>query len=123
MENGEVPRYVILEHEGLRDRHWDFMLESGPALRTWALGGAPQAGERLAAEALGDHRIEYLDYQGQVSGGRGTVARWDQGTYELLAESESELQVRLSGQRLEGVATLRRCAAERWEFVLAENPG
>ena len=118
MENGEVPKYVILEHEGLRDRHWDLMLESGTALRTWALGGAPHAGHRVPAEALGDHRIEYLGYQGPVSGGRGTVARWDQGTYELLAESESELQVRLSGQRLEGVATLRRCAAGTWDFLI-----
>src|SRR4051794_23591291 len=38
-----MPRFVLLEHR--RDGvHWDFMIEAGPALRTWAID-APIAPE------------------------------------------------------------------------------
>src|SRR4051794_31329065 len=76
-----MPRFVILEHDhpGL---HWDLMLETGPVLRTWRLAQPPLTpGQRIAATALGDHRPMYLDYEGPVSGDRGTVKRWDAGTY------------------------------------------
>lgn len=89
-----MPRFVILEHDApadYRGLHWDFMLEMGDVLRTWALGTLPDeirsnVAFRLAAELLNDHRLAYLEQEGPLSGGRGTVKRWDQGTYELVAE-------------------------------------
>ena len=83
-----MPRFVILRHEG-RDPeqpsvHWDLMLESGGILRTWALAALPAAGEPITAEQLPDHRLHYLDYEGPLSGNRGSVTRWDHGSFELV---------------------------------------
>jgi DNA polymerase Ligase (LigD) len=100
-----MPRYVILEHDH-PTRHWDLMLESGGVLRTWRLAEPPRPGVSVAAEASFDHRPAYLDYEGPV-GGRGTVTRWDGGTYEVLEEAEGLLVLRLEGQ-LRGVARLVR---------------
>ena len=117
-----MPRFVILEHNGLRKLHWDFMLQWNDALRTWALAEAPEENIAIAAEPLPDHRIAYLDYEGPVSGGRGEVTQWDDGLYALLdengmvlgdhdaalADRDRPLHIRLSGRRLRGLATLTR---------------
>jgi hypothetical protein len=101
-----MPRYVILKHETAGGEHFDFMLESGGALKTWSLEEAPVEGREIQAKALPDHRPAYLDYEGPVSGGRGSVARWDRGTYEVELQTDSELIVRLKGEKLTGKATL-----------------
>ncbi len=115
-----MPRYVVLRHDGPRGVHWDLLLEAGGMLRTWALEQEPAAGAAIACQALPDHRLHYLDYEGPVSGGRGTVARWDGGTYEVESESADELVVQLAGQRLVGRATLTREPDESgtWRFLL-----
>jgi hypothetical protein len=97
--------------------HWDFMLESGKRLRTWALQEEPRSGAIVAAVSLGDHRAAYLDYEGPVSGDRGRVTRWDYGTYSTLWEDDTVWQVRLQGARWNGVAHLRRDTQDtrRWD--------
>jgi hypothetical protein len=104
-----MPRFVILEHDH-PVVHWDLMLEAGAALRTWRLARAPSTpGEVIDALALPDHRLFYLDYEGQVSGGRGVVKRWDAGAYETLASCDAaELRVRLHGAQIRGVVRLTR---------------
>jgi len=112
-----MPRFVILEH----DRpflHWDFMLESGETLRTWRLLEAPSPHQSVKAEPLGDHRRAYLDYEGPVSGDRGTVQRWDAGTFEGTADSIGLVEIVLSGQRCRGRVMLQRGRAGEWTFVL-----
>ncbi len=111
-----MPRFVILEHDHPL-LHWDLMLESGPALRTWRLAQPPAPGVEIAAIALGDHRLAYLDYEGPVSGGRGTVRRWDAGDYVMTMSSADEVAVTLRGSRRRGRARLRR-GAEAWQFLL-----
>jgi hypothetical protein len=113
-------RYVILEHDHPQ-RHWDFMLEAGDVLRTWRLAKPPQPGETVGAEATFDHRSFYLDYEGPVSGNRGTVVRWDAGTFTWLQQAGDCLVVRLNGERLNGEAVLRHNAAGDWELSLAET--
>lgn len=112
-----MPRFAVLQHDHPRGLHWDFFLESGAILRTWALAKPPDTLEPVPAQALFDHRLAYLDYEGPVSGQRGTASRWDAGTAELVHESADELVVRLSGNRLQGVATLTGQAAVVWTFV------
>lgn len=104
-----MPRYVILEHDH-PVLHWDFMLEAGGVLRTWRLESAPKGGDEITAEPLPDHRLHYLDYEGPVSGDRGTVKRWDRGTYEPAAASE-RVEVTLAGEQLQGIAQID-CVAE-----------
>ena len=93
-------RFVVLQHDHPRGLHWDFMLETEGALRTWALSQAPEPGTEQSARALGDHRIAYLDYEGPVSGDRGTVSQWDAGQCVWLLQSEHEIEVALTGRRL-----------------------
>jgi DNA polymerase Ligase (LigD) len=111
-----MPRFVILEHDH-PELHWDFMLEAGGALRTWRLARPPEmAGAIIDAVALADHRLAYLDYEGPVSGGRGSVKRWDAGHYEHEADA-----LRLDGMRVRGVVRLTALGGDRWH--LAVLPG
>lgn len=119
-----MPRFVILEHDH-PSLHWDLMLETGAVLWTWRLAAPPrQAGERIAAERIGDHRKAYLEYEGPVSGGRGTVRRWDAGEWETAEGSPGETAggwaVRLCGERFRGTLTLERAARPTpgWEWVV-----
>jgi hypothetical protein len=107
-----MPQFVLLEHDHPM-LHWDFMLESGDVLLTWRLDRIPGSATEnasdaveIAAQALPVHRKDYLDYEGPVSGDRGSVIRIDHGSYELLASSASELIVRLSGDHVCGEARL-----------------
>jgi hypothetical protein len=117
-----MPQFVLLEHcwNGV---HWDFMLEYGNTLRTWAIASPVVADLDLPARALGDHRRIYLDFEGGVSGDRGTVRRVDRGTYAVLLWSSELVRVRLEGAQLVGEVELRHVGessegASSWIFRL-----
>jgi hypothetical protein len=120
-----MSRFVILRHKtpaGFpRESHFDLMLEHAGALRTWAMERLPAIGKDVAAERLPDHRLAYLDYEGEVSGERGTVSRVDAGDYECLQEGETRLVVRVSGQRVRGTLTLITDdeTTHRWRISLS----
>lgn len=102
-----MARFVVLEHHW-NGVHWDLMLDVGDCLRTWAIDAPIVAGIELPARALGDHRRVYLEYEGPVSGDRGTVKRWDEGEYEVLEISEHRIRLRMAGAQLAGVLELWR---------------
>jgi hypothetical protein len=106
-----VPRFVVLEHVW-NGKHWDFMLESGDVLRTWAIDRPIVAGQELPAKALLDHRRAYLDYEGEVSGQRGHVRRVDWGTYRPILWSADRVRVELAGCQLVGEVELFALAPE-----------
>jgi hypothetical protein len=118
-----MPRFVILRHENPQGVHFDFMLESGGALKTWTLAQPPQAGAEIPCETLPDHRLAYLDYEGPISGGRGSVTRWDRGIFTIQRQSEAECVVKLAGEKVAGTVTLLRFAdvSNRWSFWLSEE--
>jgi hypothetical protein len=115
-----VPRFVILRHQTPQGEHFDFMLELDGALKTWRLPRPPDVGAEMDCEALADHRIEYLDYEGPISGDRGAVTRWDRGTYVLERRSDAEWIARLVGEKQAGRARLFRSPDDfnRWRFSL-----
>ena len=122
IELGKImPRFVILRHDSPRGEHFDFMLEAGDSLKTWALPRLPENGEEMDCEALADHRLAYLDYEGAISGGRGSVTRWDHGEYTLERESDAEWAVHLMGEKLAGHARLLRTTSEpgQWRISFA----
>lgn len=135
-----MPHFVLLYHECPPDyeraSHWDLMLESGDVLRTWAVerlpcdweairsstakiyaGCAPSAaGNVVSATLLGDHRTSYLQFEGRLSGDRGTVVRVAAGTYSAVIEAPGCWRVRLAGKELSGGVELRPPdpAATKW---------
>jgi hypothetical protein len=116
-----MPRFVILRHNSPRGEHFDFMLEAGGVLKTWALPDPPQAGVEMDCEALADHRLAYLDYEGPVSANRGVVTRWDSGTYTVERHDSQQWAVTLAGEKLVGQTALLRSSHDpkRWQFSLA----
>lgn len=82
-------RFVVLRHdpaaslERTSQPHLDWMFEVGGVLWTWAtpvIESFDQSLE-LSAESLSDHRLAYLDFEGEIDGNRGTVTRVIAGTY------------------------------------------
>ena len=128
-----MPRFVLLHHVCPPDfskprqnkpSHWDFMLEFAGKLRTWELHQLPspwvkdsasENTDKVSAVQLADHRLAYLDYEGPLSGDRGTVSRYDRGTYELLCQEKGLLQIRLQGAHLRGTAELLQ-SGSHWQL-------
>jgi hypothetical protein len=103
-------KWVILEHR-LPDGSWhlDWLTERevGGPLVSFRLSPPPDQGPgsplpaslwailpgRLAAERMPDHRRDYLAFEGEVSGGRGTVRRVAEGLAAWLERSDDLLEV------------------------------
>lgn len=109
-----MPRFVVLEHDWPTP-HWDFLLEAGDVLRAWRLLAEPAAGTDTPAEPNFPHRQLYLDYEGPLSGDRGSVRRWDAGTFEWVEDEAQRVEVELRGARLTGRAGVW-CDDGRWVF-------
>ena len=123
---GAIRRFVVLTHrwDGV---HWDFLVEDGATLRTWAVDAPIVAGADLPARALAPHRRVYLDYEGPIAGDRGTVERWDRGWADVEAWGERLVRLRVEGGQLVGLVELRAegGAADadeprRWVFRLGK---
>jgi hypothetical protein len=107
------------------------MLETGETLQTWCLKQLPRdwqglelatervefaASNSVQAKQLADHRLAYLDYEGLVSGDRGSVRRLDSGTFIRQADS---LTYSLEGRMIRGEIRLQRFSDDdiRWQLV------
>ena len=73
------------------------------------------------SRALADHRLIYLEYEGEISGQRGRVRRVDRGTYRALIWTPDRVHVELEGAQLVGEVELYRISpasgsAASWIF-------
>ena len=107
--------FVIQYHQREPDPHFDIMLLRGDTLRTFSTVTFPGEGVR-EVRSLPDHRREYLTYEGEISGGRGTVRIRDRGTFRAEEWSPDRISVRLDGGRLQGRMLLTRIEGERWQM-------
>ena len=95
-------RFVILRHHFPDDGkgeffdHFDLMLQQDSKLATWQLEELPSSDKAVPAKKLADHREAYLDYEGPVSGDRGSVEQVMTGTYKICEENDSCLEVLLT---------------------------
>ncbi len=107
-----MPRFAILHHDWPTP-HWDLLLEDGDALLSWRLLAEPKLGTSIPAERTADHRRLYLDYEGPVSGGRGSVTRWDAGTFDWIERSADAMTMTMQGTKITGRWRLIR-DGDRW---------
>lgn len=95
---------VVLEHT-LPDGtvHFDWMIEHPSfagehRLVTWRVESRPDTADAFEAERIGAHRAAYLQFEGPVSGGRGSVRRMAAGTarWARLDERAAVVEIRWS---------------------------
>ena len=118
-----MSRFVILRHEVSDDTrrglHWDLMLEDEGVLRTWALAEEPHLEATIDAVQLPDHRMAYLDYEGDVSGGRGRVSKWDVGEYAMRVQDDDCMVIDLNGIRFSCmIRAARQSCGKEWQFTI-----
>src|SRR5262249_34125969 len=117
------PIFVIQEHHARR-LHWDFRLEAGGLLKSWAVTREPTTDpeSRRLAVPTEDHPLEYAKFKGEIPEGQygaGHVSIWDHGTYDVSGTKEPEKAIvkgvergnfnfNLHGRKLQGEFALVR---------------
>jgi hypothetical protein len=109
-----MPRFVILAHDWPYP-HFDFLLEDGLHLRSWRLESFPRRGVTIPASMLPEHRLIYLNFEGPLTGERGTVLRNDWGTFEWIERTTEVIRVELHGRKINGPAEWRPDHS-MWQF-------
>ena len=109
--------------ESDRGLHWDLMLEQAGVLRTWALSEEPRIGSTVQGLLLDDHRLAYLEFEGEVPGGRGIVTMWMKGTYKLYGEDTTQFAIDLlSPNWTSRVVAVQTEKTNQWKFQFDSIP-
>ncbi len=115
--SSSVHHFVVHEHHA-KHLHYDFRLEIGGVLKSWAVPKGPSmnpADKRLAV-MVPDHVLEYIDFEGIIPEGQygaGPVVVWDSGEFIPLDTDDpaaslknGKLSFKLRGKKLKGVFAL-----------------
>lgn len=98
-KSDSAQRFVVLLHEvgpqfmRTTETHLDWLFESGEALTTWSTKVVTDFGTsfELPCHQLPDHRLIYLDHEGEIGGGRGSVRRLLAGEFTHLKKRSGEV--------------------------------
>jgi bifunctional non-homologous end joining protein LigD len=108
---------VIQKHRASR-LHYDFRLEAGGVLASWAIPKGPSLDthERRLAMHVEDHPYDYRTFEGIIPTGNygaGEVIVWDEGTYKLAEGTDPVAEIAagkikfiLDGKKLHGMFSL-----------------
>jgi len=108
---GQRSIFVVQLHHASR-RHYDFRLQVGDALKSWAVPKGPSydpSVKRMAVE-VEDHPVDYATFEGEIPKGQyggGHVAQFDRGVWSTDGDPEEQLvkghlRFELFGSKLKG---------------------
>jgi len=124
--SGKSGRHFVIQKHAASSLHYDFRLEFGGVLVSWAVpkGLSTDPGDKRLAIQTENHPRDYLDFEGVIPEGEygaGTVLVWDTGTYRNLRArkgpnsqsmenslDEGFIEVFLEGEKLRGGYALKR---------------
>jgi bifunctional non-homologous end joining protein LigD len=119
---GKRLSFVIQKHAATR-LHYDFRLELGGTLKSWAVPKGPSLDPtvRRMAVHVEDHPLSYASFEGTIPKGQygaGTVIVWDRGEWAPVGDpqagyKEGRLKFELHGEKLRG----------RWNLVRMKGRG
>jgi DNA ligase D-like protein (predicted 3'-phosphoesterase) len=121
LESVVAPRFVVQLHDATT-LHYDFRLQSGEVLRSWAVPKGPSLdpGVRRLAVPVEDHSLAAGEFEGVHDGqrrGTGAVIIWDEGTADIVRDEPGHLSFVLHGRKLSGGFALTRTGPKRWILV------
>jgi len=135
----EALSFVVQRHDATR-LHYDFRLELGKVLVSWAVPKGPSMNpkdKRLAVH-VEDHPLDYQTFYGTIPEGNygaGEVQIWDNGAYfpideehQKITEAQAiknldkgELKVMLAGTKLKGEFVLVRLKQDDKNWLLIKH--
>lgn len=128
---GEGKGIFVVQLHHARRRHFDFRLELGGTLKSWAVPKGPSfdpSVKRMAVE-VEDHPISYAEFEGDIPEGNygaGHVDVFDQGTWTPVGNAreslrKGELKFELHGDVLRGswvlVRTRKQASKPQWLLI------
>jgi bifunctional non-homologous end joining protein LigD len=129
------PRLFVIQKHAARRLHYDFRLEAGGVLLSWAVPKGPSLdpAEKRLAVRVEDHPLDYADFEGSIPEGNygaGAVIVWDIGRWIPAEDPEQGLEAGkllfdLQGHKLQGRWTLvrtRRRGESGREWLLIKKP-
>ncbi len=122
-----MPYFVVHEHHS-KKLHYDFRLEMGGVLKSWAVPKGPSMsyGDKRLAIMVDDHPLDYGTFEGIIPEGyygAGPVLIWDSGEYELIGNDmlKGHIEFSLKGKKLQGVFVLTRLKGKEKKWLLIKK--
>jgi bifunctional non-homologous end joining protein LigD len=125
--------FTVQKHQASH-LHYDFRLEIGRVMKSWAVPKGPSLDPRVKRLAIEveDHDLAYADFEGVIEEGQygaGPVLVWDTGWFEPVSKRGSlasmweagALDFILHGQRLRGRFALVRMKDRSRQWLLMKQ--
>jgi bifunctional non-homologous end joining protein LigD len=119
--------FVVHEHHA-RNLHFDFRLEIGGVLKSWAIPKGPSMNpkEKRLAVLVDDHPLAYAPFEGTIPDGQygaGEVFIWDKGEFDIIEGSikDKKLVVNMNGTKLKGGFSLFMLKGQPKNWLLVKK--